>query len=94
MYRNEKQTCKEKVVLYLKLAAFDVYFSLNSLSKIKKFFKKFNFSREGGGTLPENSYKPFRDLLEAILLRKTRSVQRLARFFGTDKKRLLLYIKG
>ena len=43
-----------------------------------------DFSLEGGGTLPQNSYKPSRDLWEATLLRRTRSVQRLARSFGTD----------
>ena len=45
------------VFLYLKNGyfAFDVYFLLNSLSKIEKLKKKFNFSREGGDTLPQNS---------------------------------------
>ena len=54
--------------------------------RIFRFFTNFfcNFSWEGGGTLPKNSSKPSRDLLEDTLLRRTRSVQRLARSFGTD----------
>ncbi len=43
-------------------------------------------SWEGGGILPQNSYKPSRNLYEATLLRRTRSVQRLARFFGTNRQ--------
>ena len=60
-------------------------FALNSLSKIEnvKIFR--DFSWEGGGTLPQNSKKPSRDLWEATLLRRTQSVQRLARSFGTNK---------
>ena len=34
----------------------------------------------------KKNYKPSRDLREASLLGKTRSVQRLARSFGTNKK--------
>ena len=56
------------------------------------------FSWEGG-TLSENSYKPFKDQWEVTLLRKTRSVQRLPRSFVTNKQTyrhtniLLLYYK-
>jgi hypothetical protein len=51
------------------------------------FFKNCDFSWEGGGTLPHNSYKPS--------LRRTRLVQRLARSLGTAKQTdiLLLYYK-
>ena len=51
----------------------------------------FNFSWEGCGTPPQNSYKPSQDLRVATLLRRTRSVQRLSRSFGTNI--LLLYYK-
>ena len=58
---------------------------------VKKFKKKivgggiFHFwGRWGYPTPQENSYKPSRDLWEATLLRRTQSVQRLARSFGTD----------
>ena len=47
-------------------------------------FSRCDFSWEGGGTLPQNSYKPSRDLWESTLLRRTRSDQRLARSFGTN----------
>ena len=49
-----------------------------------EFFARGDFSLEGGGTLPQNSYNPSRDLCEATLLRRTLSVQRLVRFFGTN----------
>ena len=44
------------------------------------------FSWEGVGTLPQNSYKPSRDLWEATLLRRIRSVQQLARSFSTNRQ--------
>ena len=46
-----------------------------------------DFSGESGGTHPQNSYKPSRGLYEATLLRRTRSVNRLARSFGINKQR-------
>ena len=45
-------------------------------------FSKGYFFWEGGGTLPRNSYNS----LEATLLRRIRSVHRLARSFGTGKQ--------
>ncbi len=54
----------------------------------------------GGVSLPQNSYKPSRDIRESTtLLRRTRSVQRLGRSFGTNIQTnkeiytLLLYYK-
>ena len=43
-------------------------------------------SWEVGGTLPQNSDKPSQDLWEATLKRRTMSVQRLRRSFGTDRQ--------
>ena len=63
------------------------------------FFIFVDFSRESGGTLPQNSYKPSCDLWESTLLRRTRSIQLLARSFGTNTQThkytniLLLYYK-
>ena len=50
------------------------------------FFIFVNFSMDGGRTLPQNSYKPSRDLWEAYLLRRTQSVQRLVRSFVTNRQ--------
>ena len=57
--------------------------------------KTCDFSWEGGGTFPQNSYKTSWDW-EATLLRRTRLGQRLARFFGTFNQIdiLLLYYKN
>ena len=44
------------------------------------------FSWESGGSLPLHSYKPSQDLSDAILKRRTISVERLAIFLGTDKQ--------
>ncbi len=72
------------------------YLSMLRISlRIFIFFSIFcDFSWEGGGTLPQNSYKPSQDLWEATLV----SFQRLARSFGTHWHRqthsLLLYFKG
>ena len=41
---------------------------------------------EGGGTLPKNSNKPFQNLWEATLWRRTFSVRLLAKSFGTDRQ--------
>ena len=59
------------------------------------------FSWEGGGALPQNSYKPTKDQGDAIMHRRTISVQQLSRSFGTHTQRscyfkhfcyLLLYL--
>ena len=60
-------------------------FDVEVSSKFEIFWFFCHFSWEGGGTLLQNSYKPSRNLWEATLLRRTRSVQRLARSFGTNK---------
>ena len=41
------------------------------------------FSWEGGGVLPQNSYKPTKDQGDAIMHRRTISVEQLSRYFST-----------
>ena len=70
---------------------------LRSSLYAKLFFSRFfcDFSLKGGGTLPENSYKSSQDICKATLLRRTRSVLRLARSFSSNIHTdiLLLYYK-
>ena len=57
---------------------YDTYLLCDQVSTIP-LYDALNFSWQGGGTLPQNSYKPFKDLREATQLGITMSVDRVAR---------------
>ena len=69
--KKRKNVCVDKSIYLRPLGALDGVESNNPFFLFK--IKQVDFSWEGDGTLPQNSYKPSQDLLEAPLQKRTRS---------------------